>query len=52
MAYSAKVVDHYDKPGNGGSFRADTPGVGTRLVGAPECGDVMKLPIKVSPETG
>jgi nitrogen fixation NifU-like protein len=52
MADSAKVVDHYDKPGNGGSFRADTPGVGTRLVGAPECGDVMKLPIKVSPETG
>ena len=52
MAYSAKVVDHYDKPGNVGSFRADTPGVGTRLVGAPECGDVMKLPIKVSLETG
>jgi NifU-like protein involved in Fe-S cluster formation len=50
MAYSAKVVDHYDKPGNVGSFRADTPGVGTRLVG--ECGDVMKLPIKVSLETG
>ena len=49
MAYSARVVDHYDKPGNVRSFRADTPGVGTGLVGAPECGDVMKLPIQGEP---
>ena len=51
MAYSDKVVDHYNNPRNVGSFGKDTPGVGTGLVGAPECGDVMKLQIKVNPET-
>ena len=52
MAYSDKVVDHYNNPRNVGSFAKDTPGVGTGLVGAPECGDVMKLQIKVNLETG
>jgi nitrogen fixation NifU-like protein len=48
MAYSDKVVDHYEHPRNVGSFDKDEPGVGTGLVGAPACGDVMKLQIKVS----
>ncbi|MBI3624780.1 MAG: Fe-S cluster assembly scaffold IscU [Candidatus Rokubacteria bacterium] len=48
MAYSEKVIDHYNNPRNVGSFSKDTPGVGTGLVGAPECGDVMKLQIKVN----
>src|SRR3982074_3977418 len=52
MAYSEKVVDHYNNPRNVGSFAKDLPGVGTGLVGAPECGDVMKLQIKVNLETG
>ena len=52
MAYSEKVVDHYNNPRNVGSFAKDTPGVGTGLVGAPECGDVMKLQVKVNPATG
>ena len=52
MAYSDKVVDHYNNPRNVGSFSKDTPGVGTGLVGAPECGDVMKLQIKVNLDTG
>jgi len=52
MAYSDKVVDHYNNPRNVGSFAKDAPGVGTGLVGAPECGDVMKLQIKVNVETG
>ena len=52
MAYSDKVVDHYNNPRNVGSFSKDTLGVGTGLVGAPECGDVMKLQIKVNLETG
>src|SRR5712671_7147777 len=52
MAYSDKVVDHYNNPRNVGSFTKDTPGVGTGLVGAPECGDVMQLQIKVNPGTG
>src|SRR4026208_365118 len=52
MAYSEKVVDHYNNPRNVGSFGKDTPGVGTGLVGAPECGDVMKLQIKVSVGAG
>ena len=52
MAYSEKVVDHYNNPRNVGSFAKDTAGVGTGLVGAPECGDVMKLQIKVNLETG
>lgn len=49
MAYSDKVVDHYENPRNVGSFSKDDPGVGTGMVGAPACGDVMKLQIKVSP---
>ena len=52
MAYSDKVVDHYNNPRNVGSFTKDTAGVGTGLVGAPECGDVMKLQIKVNLDTG
>lgn len=52
MAYSDKVIDHYNNPRNVGSFPRDLPGVGTGLVGAPECGDVMKLQIKVNLETG
>ena len=52
MAYSDKVIDHYSNPRNVGSFGKDTEGVGTGLVGAPECGDVMKLQIKVNVETG
>src|SRR5688572_9537886 len=52
MAYSDKVVDHYNNPRNVGSFGKDVAGVGTGLVGAPECGDVMKLQIKVNLETG
>jgi nitrogen fixation NifU-like protein len=52
MAYSEKVVDHYNNPRNVGSFGKDIPGVGTGLVGAPECGDVMKLQIRVNVETG
>jgi nitrogen fixation protein NifU and related proteins len=52
MAYSDKVIDHYSNPRNVGSFGKGTEGVGTGLVGAPECGDVMKLQIKVNVETG
>ena len=47
MAYSEKVVDHFNNPRNMGSFKKDEEGVGTGMVGAPECGDVMKLQIKV-----
>lgn len=47
MAYSEKVVDHYENPRNVGSFEKDDPTVGTGMVGAPACGDVMKLQIKV-----
>jgi nitrogen fixation NifU-like protein len=43
MAYSEKVVDHYENPRNVGSFAKDDPDVGTGMVGAPACGDVMKL---------
>jgi nitrogen fixation NifU-like protein len=50
MAYSDKVVDHYENPRNVGSFGNDESSIGTGLVGAPACGDVMKLQIKVSPE--
>ncbi|MCF4164530.1 Fe-S cluster assembly scaffold IscU [Zavarzinia compransoris] len=50
MAYSDKLVDHYENPRNVGSFAKGDEGVGTGLVGAPACGDVMKLQIKVSPE--
>ena len=48
MAYSEQVVDHYNNPRNVGSLDKDLPNVGTGLVGAPECGDVMKLQIQVS----
>jgi nitrogen fixation NifU-like protein len=48
MAYSDKVIDHYENPRNVGSFSKDEPGVGTGMVGAPACGDVMKLQIKVN----
>ena len=52
MAYSDKVVDHYENPRNVGSFAKDEDGVGTGMVGAPACGDVMKLQIKVDHDTG
>ncbi|MDE3016168.1 MAG: Fe-S cluster assembly scaffold IscU [Pseudomonadota bacterium] len=52
MAYSEKVIDHYEHPRNVGSMEKDDPTVGTGLVGAPACGDVMKLQIKVNAETG
>ena len=52
MPYSDKVLDHYSNPRNVGSFDAADPTVGTGLVGAPECGDVMKLQIRVNPLTG
>jgi nitrogen fixation protein NifU and related proteins len=52
MAYSDKVLDHYNNPRNVGSLDKLDPNVGTGMVGAPECGDVMKLQIKVNPETG
>lgn len=52
MAYSEKVLDHYNNPRNVGSLDKSSPNVGTGMVGAPECGDVMKLQVKVNPETG
>ena len=52
MAYSNKVIDHYENPRNVGSLPKDDVNVGTGLVGAPECGDVMKLQVKVNPDTG
>jgi nitrogen fixation NifU-like protein len=51
MAYSEKVLDHYTHPRNVGTMDKNAEEVGTGLVGAPECGDVMKLQIKVNPET-
>jgi len=51
MAYSDKVVDHYNNPRNVGTLDKSSTEVGTGLVGAPECGDVMRLQIKVNPET-
>jgi len=50
MAYSDKVIEHYENPRNAGGFGADEAGVGTGMVGAPACGDVMKLQIKVNAE--
>ena len=50
MAYTDKVIDHFENPKNVGSFDKDADDVGTGLVGAPECGDVMKLQIKVDEE--
>jgi nitrogen fixation NifU-like protein len=52
MAYSDKVLDHYNHPRNVGSLDKNDVNVGTGMVGAPECGDVMKLQVKVNPETG
>ena len=52
MAYSQQVIDHYEHPRNVGSFAKEEDGVGTGMVGAPACGDVMKLQIKVDHETG
>jgi len=52
MAYSDKVLDHYNHPRNVGSFDKSDPSVGTGMVGAPECGDVMKLQVKVDEATG
>jgi nitrogen fixation protein NifU and related proteins len=51
MSYSDKVIDHYNNPRNVGSMDKKDSDVGTGLVGAPECGDVMKLQIKVNPQT-
>jgi nitrogen fixation NifU-like protein len=51
MAYSDKVIDHYNNPRNVGSFDKAKPNVGTGVVGAPECGDVMKLQMRINPET-
>jgi nitrogen fixation NifU-like protein len=52
MAYSDKVIDHYENPRNVGAFDAADAAVGTGMVGAPACGDVMKLQIRVNPATG
>jgi len=52
MAYSEKVVEHYENPRNVGSFEKGDDTVGTGMVGAPACGDVMKLQIKVNPVSG
>jgi nitrogen fixation NifU-like protein len=52
MAYSNKVIDHYTNPRNVGSFAKTEENVGTGVVGAPECGDVMKLQLKINPESG
>lgn len=51
MAYSDKVIEHYENPRNVGTLDKEDPSVGTGLVGAPACGDVMRLQIKVNPET-
>ena len=52
MAYSDKVLEHYEHPRNVGAFDKEEDGIGTGMVGAPACGDVMKLQIKVNPATG
>lgn len=52
MAYSEKVIDHYENPRNVGSLDSHNEHVGTGMVGAPACGDVMKLQIQVNPESG
>ncbi len=52
MPYSNAILDHYSNPRNVGSFSQAEPDIGTGLVGAPECGDVMKLQIRVNPLTG
>ncbi|MBI6547494.1 Fe-S cluster assembly scaffold IscU [Xenorhabdus lircayensis] len=50
MAYSDKVIDHYENPRNVGSFDSEDPSIGSGMVGAPACGDVMRLQIKVNDE--
>lgn len=52
MAYNEKVIDHYENPRNVGNLDKDSPNVGTGMVGAPACGDVMKLQIEVDEKTG
>src|SRR5512139_1643180 len=52
MSYSEKVLDHYNNPRNVGAMDRSDPNVGTGMVGAPECGDVLKFQLKVDPETG
>jgi nitrogen fixation NifU-like protein len=52
MAYSSSVIDHFENPRNVGSFDKNDPSVGTGLVGAPACGDILKLQIKVNEATG
>ncbi len=52
MAYSDKVIDHYEQPRNVGTLDKNDDSVGTGLVGAPACGDVMRLQLKIDPETG
>jgi nitrogen fixation NifU-like protein len=52
MAYSEKVLDHYSHPRNVGTLDPNDPNVGTGLVGAPECGDVMRLQLRINEETG
>ena len=51
MAYTEKVMEHYENPKNVGSFTKEEANVGTGVVGAPECGDVMKLQLKINPDT-
>ena len=51
MAYTDKVLEHYERPKNVGTFAKEEENVGTGVVGAPECGDVMKLQLKINPET-
>ena len=51
MAYTERVIEHYERPRNVGSFEAEEANVGTGVVGAPECGDVMKLQLKINPQT-
>ena len=51
MAYTERVIEHYERPRNVGSFEAEEMNVGTGVVGAPECGDVMKLQLKINPQT-
>jgi nitrogen fixation NifU-like protein len=51
MAYTDKVLEHYQNPKNVGSFTKEEENIGTGIVGAPECGDVMKLQLKINPET-
>jgi len=51
MSYSARVIDHYENPRNVGSFPKDDPDIATGMVGAPACGDVMRIQLKIDPLT-